>query len=143
MSIVNILHVSVDGLWTSWGPWGSCSVSCGDGLKIRERNCSEPAPKFGGRECPGFINETQSCYSGAPCPSKLTTIYGSTYTPGSSIAQLKQLFNFISKYYNIITLVILLSLEQRIDHIYQASYLSFKLNTFLTNKTYNIVTNMS
>ena len=79
VSIVNILHVSVDGLWTSWGPWGSCSVSCGDGLQIRERNCSEPAPKFGGRECLGFINETQSCYSGTPCPSKLTTIYGVSF----------------------------------------------------------------
>ena len=85
LSIVHILNVSVDGLWTSWGPWGSCSVSCGDGPQLRERNCSEPAPKFGGRECLGSINETQSCYSGTPCQSKLTIICRSDFTSFSSM----------------------------------------------------------
>ena len=25
--------------WTTWGPWSSCSVDCGDGKQFRNRNC--------------------------------------------------------------------------------------------------------
>ena len=42
--------------------FGSCSKTCGGG--IRRRNCTNPAPKHGGRACAGHVEETcntQAC----------------------------------------------------------------------------------
>ena len=46
----------VDG---EWGPWSSftCSATCGGGTQMRTRQCSNPPPRFGGADCPGFAKE--------------------------------------------------------------------------------------
>ena len=44
---------SVDGGWATWGLWSSCSATCGNGNKRRERTCTNPAPKYGGSYCLG------------------------------------------------------------------------------------------
>jgi hypothetical protein len=49
----------------TWGPWGSCSVSCGDGMKTRNYNITTPAAN-GGAACPASP-ESQSC-AAPPCP---------------------------------------------------------------------------
>ncbi|XP_052220183.1 SCO-spondin-like isoform X8 [Dreissena polymorpha] len=58
---------SVDGGWTSWIAWTECDVTCGAGYMSRDRNCSNPVPKYGGSDCSGTHNETQSCTL-SPCP---------------------------------------------------------------------------
>ncbi|KAL4228860.1 hypothetical protein ACF0H5_011900 [Mactra antiquata] len=58
----------IDGDWGPWTPWSSkCSVTCGDGVLTRTRKCDSPAPKFGGKTCPGNDTKTKSCYAGTPC----------------------------------------------------------------------------
>ncbi|KAM4705238.1 SCO-spondin-like [Rhinophrynus dorsalis] len=44
----------VDGGFTSWGAWSPCSVTCGGlGNMSRTRDCTDPAPANGGRDCEG------------------------------------------------------------------------------------------
>ncbi|XP_037907235.1 hemicentin-1-like isoform X2 [Hermetia illucens] len=51
----------VDGGWSAWSEWGSCSVSCGNGWKVRQRSCTNPSPRDGGRPCFGRKMETEVC----------------------------------------------------------------------------------
>lgn len=57
----------VDGNFTTWGPWTSCSLTCGNGTRSRFRNCTNPPPQHGGNDCLGPRNETQDCFDGS-CP---------------------------------------------------------------------------
>ncbi|XP_013879264.1 SCO-spondin isoform X2 [Austrofundulus limnaeus] len=58
----------VDGGLSPWGPWSSCSLSCGGlGVKTRTRGCVQPAPAFGGRDCQGPRQETSYCQA-PECP---------------------------------------------------------------------------
>ncbi|KAL4230559.1 Thrombospondin type 1 repeat-containing protein [Mactra antiquata] len=58
----------IDGGWTPWTDFGACNVECGVGNQIRSRECSNPAPMFGGRSCDGFVIEERPCDTGIPCP---------------------------------------------------------------------------
>lgn len=61
---VKVCHVGkcpVDGGWSSWSPWSSCSVSCGQGRKTRVRTCNNPEPEYGGRKCSGNNFEIDAC----------------------------------------------------------------------------------
>ncbi|XP_074624581.1 SCO-spondin-like isoform X5 [Acropora palmata] len=57
----------VDGRWSLWKPWGPCSLTCAGGVQRRIRTCSNPPPKYGGKNCEGNALQTQSC-NRAPCP---------------------------------------------------------------------------
>ncbi|KFV73257.1 A disintegrin and metalloproteinase with thrombospondin motifs 14, partial [Struthio camelus australis] len=52
---------SQDGSWSSWSKFGSCSRTCGGGVRSRSRSCSNPPPAYGGRHCPGATYEYQVC----------------------------------------------------------------------------------
>ena len=67
------LTFPVDGSWTSWGSWASCSETCGGGVQSRTRSCSNPAPQYGGANCVGMSSSTQRCNT-QNCPSKLSFI---------------------------------------------------------------------
>ncbi|XP_052216175.1 hemicentin-1-like isoform X2 [Dreissena polymorpha] len=41
------------GAWSAWNEWGSCSVTCGTGLRRRDRACDNPWPSMGGNPCFG------------------------------------------------------------------------------------------
>eukprot|EP00794_Sanderia_malayensis_P015773 gene15773-17365_t len=56
----------VDGGFGEWEPWSKCDVKCGAGKRERARQCNNPIPKNGGKECSGSNRERQSC-SEKPC----------------------------------------------------------------------------
>lgn len=65
---------SVDGDWSEWGFWGTCSVTCSNGTSVRNRTCSNPAPRYGGKNCTGLFTDTQDCIQAA-CKSKWFQIH--------------------------------------------------------------------
>ncbi|KAL9952872.1 hypothetical protein ACROYT_G040196 [Oculina patagonica] len=67
----NVQPCPVDGNFTEWGPWGSCSAPCAGGTQIRFRNCTNPPPINNGLDCQGPRNETQQC-NVQPCPAGLS-----------------------------------------------------------------------
>ncbi|XP_063113205.1 A disintegrin and metalloproteinase with thrombospondin motifs 9 isoform X9 [Cavia porcellus] len=56
----------VDGSWGSWSPYGSCSRTCGGGIKTAVRECNRPEPKNGGKYCVGRRMKFKSCNT-EPC----------------------------------------------------------------------------
>ncbi|XP_051897412.1 LOW QUALITY PROTEIN: A disintegrin and metalloproteinase with thrombospondin motifs 14-like [Pristis pectinata] len=54
---------SQDGSWSSWTKFGSCSRTCGGGVRFRSRQCSNPFPAYGGRDCLGPAFEYKVCNS--------------------------------------------------------------------------------
>ena len=57
----------VKGKYSDWKPYGACSTTCGPGKKERIRECNNPAPAHGGKECEGPAKETADC-NAKPCP---------------------------------------------------------------------------
>uniref|UniRef100_A0A9J7XAQ3 ADAM metallopeptidase with thrombospondin type 1 motif, 3 n=1 Tax=Cyprinus carpio carpio TaxID=630221 RepID=A0A9J7XAQ3_CYPCA len=57
----NANQVKQDGAWSAWRKYGSCSRSCGTGVRFRTRQCNNPAPSNGGQDCPGVNYEYQLC----------------------------------------------------------------------------------
>ena len=51
-------------MWTEWGDWSECSVSCGLGQRDRTRVCEGDVG-----ECTGDAGEHESCFT-AQCRSK-------------------------------------------------------------------------
>ncbi|KAK7107194.1 cartilage matrix protein-like [Littorina saxatilis] len=62
------VFLTLEGSLETWGPWGSCSNSCGSGSQSRSRACNNTAPLTGGTNCSVTLSETQSCNVQA-CPS--------------------------------------------------------------------------
>uniref|UniRef100_A0A668UWC0 Ig-like domain-containing protein n=1 Tax=Oreochromis aureus TaxID=47969 RepID=A0A668UWC0_OREAU len=50
--------------WSPWGRWGSCSVTCGGGRRIRRRTCARTSATV---QCVGRPVEIQKCGK-TPCP---------------------------------------------------------------------------
>ncbi|XP_048746179.2 uncharacterized protein LOC125658800 [Ostrea edulis] len=64
----------IDGAWSTWGAWGTCSVSCGGGKRSRARTCSNPKPANGGKSCSGSLKELGDCNSQF-CPTPAAGTY--------------------------------------------------------------------
>uniref|UniRef100_A0A667ZK10 ADAM metallopeptidase with thrombospondin type 1 motif, 15a n=1 Tax=Myripristis murdjan TaxID=586833 RepID=A0A667ZK10_9TELE len=52
---------NVDGRWGKWGPFGSCSRTCGGGVQLSKRECNNPVPSNGGKYCQGVRVKYRSC----------------------------------------------------------------------------------
>uniref|UniRef100_A0A8C5X6K5 Hemicentin-1 n=1 Tax=Malurus cyaneus samueli TaxID=2593467 RepID=A0A8C5X6K5_9PASS len=61
------LTVQVHGGFSSWLEWQTCSVTCGQGVQERVRQCDSPTPANGGQGCQGPHRERRSCHQ-QPCP---------------------------------------------------------------------------
>uniref|UniRef100_A0A8C3N479 Hemicentin-1 n=1 Tax=Geospiza parvula TaxID=87175 RepID=A0A8C3N479_GEOPR len=61
------LTVQVHGGFSSWLEWRACSVTCGQGVQERVRQCDSPVPANGGRGCQGPRSDLRSCHR-QPCP---------------------------------------------------------------------------
>ena len=59
----------VNGNWSTWQDWNSCSVTCGSGSRSRYQECNNPEPAHGGSNCQGNDTEIESC-SMKVCPGK-------------------------------------------------------------------------
>ncbi|KAL7991797.1 hypothetical protein Chor_016053, partial [Crotalus horridus] len=59
----------INGGWSFWGGWSSCTRDCELGFRTRKRMCTNPEPKNGGVPCIGSAMEYQDCNS-HPCPVK-------------------------------------------------------------------------
>ena len=57
----------MNGNWGSWTEWGSCTLSCGGGTRIRTRRCDSPLPSDNGRYCSGSDRQVDYCNSD-DCP---------------------------------------------------------------------------
>lgn len=67
--------IVVDGHWSEWTEWSPCDAQCGGGVRQRNRTCSNPPPKNGGRECEGMTLQSQSCNT-QPCTKDIGTQTG-------------------------------------------------------------------
>ncbi|KAJ1205956.1 hypothetical protein NDU88_001375 [Pleurodeles waltl] len=63
----NANQLKQDGGWGSWTKYGSCSRTCGSGVRFRTRQCNNPMPVNGGQDCPGVNFEYQLCNT-EECP---------------------------------------------------------------------------
>ncbi|XP_078346313.1 uncharacterized protein LOC144631689 isoform X2 [Oculina patagonica] len=59
----NNQNCPVDGGYTEWEQWTDCSVKCGGGKRSRHRQCTNPVPQHGGKDCKdlGPAIETEDC----------------------------------------------------------------------------------
>ena len=77
-----IFTIIVDGAWTTWTSWGTCTVTCGGGSQDRTRSCTNPSPQYGGANCPSVGWQQQACNTQS-CISKSNQstldIYGFIY----------------------------------------------------------------
>lgn len=82
---------SVDGGYSSWGQWSSCSVTCGGGTRSRSRTCTNPPPQFGGKDCSGLGSSSESeacerqCCSGGKNRNVLVLKYFLRYLQGTHL----------------------------------------------------------
>uniref|UniRef100_A0A3B3VEL4 ADAM metallopeptidase with thrombospondin type 1 motif, 13 n=1 Tax=Poecilia latipinna TaxID=48699 RepID=A0A3B3VEL4_9TELE len=60
------VSVVVNGSWSSWSGFSSCSRTCGGGVVLRTRECNNPRPAFGGNDCDGPDIEAELCNQ-LPC----------------------------------------------------------------------------
>ncbi|KAM4539361.1 adhesion G protein-coupled receptor B2 isoform 14-T14 [Odontesthes bonariensis] len=57
--LCNIAVCPVEGQWSEWGPWSTCSVTCNTGTQQRQRRCSPSV--HGWAECKGPHQESRDC----------------------------------------------------------------------------------
>ena len=68
------MYLTVNGGWSLWASWSSCSATCGDSQKIRKRFCDNPPPSGGGSNCSGNSSQQQTCDT-KDCPGKIKLSY--------------------------------------------------------------------
>ena len=49
----------IDGDYSNWTEFSSCSRTCGNGTRTRSRNCTNPMPQHGGKNCSALGHSTQ------------------------------------------------------------------------------------
>eukprot|EP00062_Callorhinchus_milii_P009908 gi/632954349/ref/XP_007892911.1/ PREDICTED: A disintegrin and metalloproteinase with thrombospondin motifs 20 [Callorhinchus milii] len=57
----------LNGEWGPWEPYGTCTRTCGGGIRSAARECNKPEPRNGGKYCVGRRMKFRSCNTD-PCP---------------------------------------------------------------------------
>uniref|UniRef100_A0A7M6DPA1 Uncharacterized protein n=1 Tax=Clytia hemisphaerica TaxID=252671 RepID=A0A7M6DPA1_9CNID len=61
------VYSPIDGGFSQWNEWTTCTKGCGGGTQSRYRHCDQPTPKHGGKSCGGDLLESRNCNTDA-CP---------------------------------------------------------------------------
>lgn len=64
----------IDGNWGSWTSYSACPVTCGNGDRVRTRQCNNPAQSGKGLNCVGPASEVLVC-SLYPCAVGKKTLH--------------------------------------------------------------------
>ena len=92
-------HNSLDGLvpdcdggWSEWGPWSTCSVTCGDRSshsRVYHRTCDNPPQSGNGAPCEGSSAAYTSCniYDCSPGKGFIVTIIGNGWNQSSFFSE--------------------------------------------------------
>ena len=62
----------VNGGWSKWSEWSVCRHPCM--VKLRTRECNNPAPESGGLNCTGSKVEQYPCGSPVECQCKTVSL---------------------------------------------------------------------
>ena len=62
-----LIYVVVHGNWGAWSSWNRCDCTRQLAMKLRSRQCNNPAPSNGGNNCVGSPQESNAC-SQTDCP---------------------------------------------------------------------------
>ena len=65
---------TVHGAWSTWSNFTSCDVTCGTGVQLRTRTCTDPTPQYGGVLCRGDVEERVECENNE-CNGKIFTLW--------------------------------------------------------------------
>ena len=57
----SLCEFTVNGGWSIWNGWSTCSVSCGPGNRSRTRICTTPSNYSGDLNCEGPLKHFKSC----------------------------------------------------------------------------------
>ncbi|KAM7452303.1 hypothetical protein ABFA07_000467 [Porites harrisoni] len=63
----NTQKCGIDGNWSPWSIPGPCDKTCGGGVQVRKRTCTNPPPSGDGKKCGGPSTKTESCNT-QECP---------------------------------------------------------------------------
>ena len=59
----------MDGGFSEWTDFSTCTATCGGGIQKRTRECNNPKPENGGKDCVGLKEETRGCKNDF-CPGR-------------------------------------------------------------------------
>ena len=79
-NVVSFTVKPINGNYGPWSTWTKCSKSCGGGVRSRVRNCTNPAPAFGGMDCSaqGEPQESEPCKTRQICPGQQFSFHQSS-----------------------------------------------------------------
>lgn len=63
----------VNGGWSGWRPWSSCTRTCAGGSQRRSRTCTNPPPRNGGANCQGSNFQARQCNTNR-CPGNAVVL---------------------------------------------------------------------
>ncbi|XP_059162421.1 semaphorin-5A-like [Physella acuta] len=87
--------IPIDGEWSEWAGWSTCTVNCNKGFQVRKRRCDKPKPNNGGRLCEGNNEQYRTCNTHV-CTKKTNIGYWSDWfnTNRTKTGHFQQRFRF-------------------------------------------------